>query len=160
MADDAKIEARFWKDLKSSPVMMLGIAEARDGHGQPMTAMFEDDHGPIWFFTASDTGLARSVSQSERAMAHFSSKGHDLFATLHGTLSLERDDAVIDRFWNSHIAQWYEGGRTDPKLRVLRLDAESATIWLNESNFTAGIQRLFGKDPKVAYKDKVAEVAL
>lgn len=160
MADDAKIEARFWKELKSSPVMILGVADARDGHGQPMMANYEDDHGPFWFFTTKDNGLVQGLGETGRAMAHYVSKGHEVFATLHGTLSIERDDSVIDRFWNSHIAQWYEGGRSDPRLCLIRLDAESATIWLDESNFTAGIQRLFGKDPKEHYKDKVTEVAL
>lgn len=160
MADEAKIEARFWKELKSSPVMILGVAGARDGHGQPMMANYEDDQGPFWFFTTTDNGLVQSLGQSDRAMAHYVSKGHDVFATLHGTLSVERDGSVIDRLWNSHIAQWYEGGRNDPRLSLIRLDTESAMIWLNESNFTAGIQRLFGNDPKENYKDNVAEVAL
>jgi general stress protein 26 len=160
MADDAAIEARFWKELKSNPTMILGVANARDGHGQPMHAVFDGDHGPFWFFTATDNGLVRSLNESDRAMAHYVAKGHDVFATVHGTLSVERSRETIDRMWNSHIAQWYEGGRDDPRLCVLRLDSESATIWLNESNFAAGIQRLFGKDPKEAYKDKVAEVAL
>lgn len=160
MTDEAKIETRFWKELKANPVMILGVANARDGHGQPMTPVFEDDHGPFWFFTTTDNGLVQSLGQSDRAMAHYVAKGHDVFATVHGTLSVERDRAVVDRFWNSHIAQWYEGGRDDPRLCLIRLDTESAMIWLNESNFTAGVQRLFGKDPKESYKDKVAEVAL
>jgi Uncharacterized stress protein (general stress protein 26) len=160
MADDAEIEARFWKELKANPTLILGVANALDGHGQPMHAVFEEAHGPLWFFTATDNGLVQGLNQSDRAMAHYVAKGHELFATIHGTLSVERSREVIDRFWNSHIAQWYKGGRDDPRLCVLRLDTESATIWLNESNITAGIQRLLGKDPKETYKDKVAEVAL
>ena len=67
---------------------------------------------------------------------------------------------VIDRLWNSHIAAWYEGGRTDPKLALLRFDAASAEIWLNGSSLVAGIKTLFGADPKEDYKENVAEVAL
>ena len=160
MADDAEIEARFWKDLKASPVMILGVAGERDGHGQPMTALFEGHHGPLWFFTTTDNGLVQSLGQSNRAMAHYVAKGHDLFATVHGALSIERSNEVIDRLWNSHIAAWYEGGRQDPKLCLLRLDTENATIWLNASSMAAGIKRLFGSDPKADYKDKIAEVAL
>lgn len=160
MADDAEIEARFWKELKASPVMILGVAGERDGHGQPMTAFFEGDHGPLWFFTTTDNGLVKSLGQSNRAMAHYVAKGHDLFATVHGALSIERSTEVIDRLWNSHIAAWYDGGREDPKLCLLRLDTETAMIWLNAFSMTAGIKRLFGADPKADYKDKIAEVAL
>lgn len=160
MADDAEIEAKFWRALEAAPTMILGVAGARDGHGQPMTALFKDRHSPLWFFTTTDNGLVESLNQSDRAMAHYVSKGHDVFATLHGALSIERSRATIDELWNAQIAQWYQGGRDDPKLCVLRLDAESAQIWLNASNFAAGIKRLFGADPKEDYKGNVAEVAL
>lgn len=160
MTDDAQIEEKFWKALESAPTMILGLVGARDGHGQPMTAFFKDRHGPIWFFTTTDNGLVRSLNESDRAMAHYVSKGHEVFATVHGSLSVERNSESIDAIWNSRVAQWYEGGRTDPKLSVLRLDGESAQIWLDESNFAAGIKRLFGTDPKEAYKDKVAEIDL
>lgn len=160
MADDAEIETKFWKALEAAPTMILGVANARDGHGQPMHAIFRDKQAPFWFFTTTDNGLVESLNQSDRAMAHYVSKGHDVFATLHGSLSIERSRETIDELWDAHIAQWYEGGRDDPKLCVLRLDAESAQIWLNASNFAAGIKRLFGSDPKADYKDKVAEVVL
>ena len=58
------------------------------------------------------------------------------------------------------VAAWYEGGKDDPKLALLRFDAERAEIWLDASSFVAGIKMLLGADPKQDYKDKVAEVTL
>jgi hypothetical protein len=58
------------------------------------------------------------------------------------------------------VAAWFEGGPEDPKLRLLRLDAERAQIWLNENNLLAGVKLLLGRDPKKEYKDKIAEVEL
>lgn len=160
MADDADIEARFWKDLKASPFMMLGLDGARDGHTQPMTAQFEEDHGPIWFFATKQNKLTQALTQSDRAIATYTGKGHDLFASVHGTLSVDQDRATIDRLWNSQVEQWYEGGKDDPKLALLRLDTERAQLWLGGSSFGAAIERMLGKDPKQSYKDNVAEVNL
>jgi general stress protein 26 len=160
MPNDAEIEARFWKELKSAPVVMLGLDGARDGHAQPMTAIFEEDgRGPLWFFAASDNSIIASLGQTNRAMAHFVAKGHDLFATIHGSLSHHNDRATIDRLWNPHVAAWYEG-KDDPRIALLKLDTESAQIWLNASSIGAAIKRLFGRDPKEDYQGKVAEVAL
>ena len=36
---------------------------------------------------------------------------------------------------------WYEGGKTDPKLALLRLDPEKAEIWLDASSIIAGIKK-------------------
>ena len=160
MPDDAQIEARFWKDLKSAPFVMLGLDGARDGQTQPMTAQFEGESGPLYFFSTKDNGLVQALGQSHRAIATYTGKGHDLFASIHGTLALDNDRATIDRLWNPHVEAWYEGGKDDPKLALLRLDTESAKLWLGGSSIGAMITRLFGADPKASYKDNIAEVAL
>ena len=160
MADDAAIEARFWKDLTAAPFVMLGLDGARDGHTQPMTAQFEGESGPLWFFTTKDNGLIAALGQSHRAIATYTGKGHDLFASIHGTLALDTDRATIDRLWNPHVEAWFEGGKDDPKLALLRLDTERAELWLGGSSIGAAITRLFGKDPKASYKDNMAEVTL
>lgn len=160
MKTPSDLEAKFWKALKSDRTMMLGLDGAQDGHARPMTAQFEQDRAPIWFFCSSDNGLVPLLDQHDRAIATFADKGHDLFATVHGRLRLETDAATIDRLWNGFVAAWFEGGRNDPKLRLLRLDAEQAEIWLDEYSIVAGAKMLLGIDPKADYRDKVATVAL
>jgi general stress protein 26 len=140
--------------------MMLGLDGVEDGHTRPMTAQVEGDRGPIWFFTSKDTALVQKLGRGNRAIGTFASKGHDLFATVHGRLSLDNDRDVIDRLWNRYVAAWYEGGKDDQKLALLRLDAERAEIWLDASSLVAGLKILLGADPKQTYKDKVANVEL
>ncbi len=160
MASEAEIKAKFWKALKSDRTMFLGMAEGEDGHARPMTAQTEDDKGgPIWFFTSIDNNLVERIGTGARAMAHFVSKEHDVWATLHGTLSTTQDRAMIDRLWNPYVAAWYSG-RDDPDICLIRLDPEEAEIWIDASSIVAGIKMLIGIDPKKDYKGKVAEVSL
>lgn len=160
MPTPKELEDKFWKALESDRTMMLGLVNLEESHCRPMTAQFEQARGPIWFFTANDTELVRALPTRHRAMATFAAKGHDLFATLHGNLMLDNDRAVIDRLWNRFVAAWYEGGKDDPKLALLRFDAERAQIWENEHTLVAGVKLLLGADPKKEYQDKVAEVKL
>ncbi len=160
MPSDAEIEAKFWKELKSSPFVMLGLNGSEEALGQPMTAQFEGEAGPIWFFTTKDNTLVEALSESHQAIANYVSKGHDLFAAVHGTLSVDNDRATVDRLWNPHVEAWFEGGKNDPKLALLRLDTTSAQLWLGGSSIGAAIMRMFGRDPKVDYKDNMAEVTL
>ena len=136
MAKEREIAEKFWKALRSDRTLMLGLAGVQEGHSQPMTAQLADDRdgGPIWFFTSSDTDLAKALGKPHRAVAHFAAKGHDLFASIHGELVMDNDRTMIDRLWNRFVAAWFEGGQEDPKVRLLRLDAERAQIWLNENN--------------------------
>ncbi len=165
MTDPRELEAKFWKSLKSDMTMMVGLDGVEDGHARPMTAQVEGESAPIWFFTSTENGIVKKLGhgnsgKGDRAIATFASKGHDLFATVHGTLAVDNDRAVIDRLWNRFVAAWYEGGKNDPKLVLLRLDAEKAEIWLDASSLLAGIKMLFGADPKQDYKDKTARVDL
>jgi general stress protein 26 len=155
-----ELKEKFWKALKTDMTMMIGLDGIEDGHARPMTAQIEGDSGPIWFFTAKDNVLAMRAAASGRAIATFTSTGHELFATVHGRLSVDTNRAVIDRLWNRYVAAWYEGGKEDPKLALLRLDPETAEIWLDASNLVAGIKMLLGSDPKDEYKDNVAKVNL
>jgi general stress protein 26 len=159
MATQEEFETKFWKALDSDRTMMLGLDGVEDGHARPMTAQIEGEHGPIWFFTSKDNALVGLLGRGDRAIGTFASKGHDLFATVHGSLSVDNRREVIDRLWNRFVAAWFEG-KDDPKLTLLRLDAESAEIWLDASSMVAGIKMLIGVDPKKDYKDKVAEVEL
>jgi len=160
MPTPQELEDKFWKGLKSDMTMMLGLDGAEDGHARPMTAQLDGPRGPIWFFTTKDNAIVQNLGRGDRAIATFTSKGHDLFATVHGSVSLDMNRAVIDRLWNRYVAAWYEQGKDDPKLALLRLDPERAEIWEDASSLIAGMKLLLGVDPKQDYKDHVAKVPL
>ncbi|WP_225028334.1 pyridoxamine 5'-phosphate oxidase family protein [Xinfangfangia pollutisoli] len=166
MSTPEELKEKFWKAVKSDRTMMLGLAHVDDAHTRPMTAMLDDAgqdgpaHGPIWFFSSVDTDIVRAVTADSRAVATFADKGHGLFACVHGRLVRDDDRAVIERLWNPFIAAWYEGGKTDPKLALLRFDAEEAQIWHDGSSLLAGVKMLLGIDPKQSYRDHVASVRL
>ena len=164
MADDRQIEEKFWKALEDSPFLMLGVEGTRDGATQPMTANFEvqdRDAGVVWIFTARDHDLTRAMGQSNRALASYSGKGHELFASLRGTLEIVNDRATIDRLWSPVVAEWYEG-KDDPKLALIRFDIENAKIWLSdvEGFLKPAFNKLLGRKPEAGMKEKVAEVSL
>ena len=160
MPTPQELEKKFWKELASQRTMMLGLDGQDDGHVRPMTAQFENDRSPLWFFTSKDNGMVKLLGSAQPATATFTAKGHDLFASLQGTVQPHDDRATIDRLWNRFVAAWYEGGKDDPKLALLRFDATHAEIWENENSLVAGVKMLLGVDPKKDAREKVATVDL
>lgn len=164
MADDREIEEKFWSELKASPFIMLGVEGTRDGATQPMTANFEDqdrDAGLVWIFTDNKHDIVKALGQSNRAIASYTAKGHGLFASLRGTLTVQNDGATIDRLWNPFVAEWYEG-KDDPKLTLLCLDLEDAKVWLSDTGglIKPVLNKLFGRKPEAGMDQKVAELSL
>ena len=165
MTDDTEIKAKFWKALRDDRTIMLGLADEH-GHTRPMTAQLDEEvhgeeNGPLYIFTSVDNGIVEKLGTGTgKAISTFASKGHDIFATIDGTLSIDTDRAKVDRLWNRFVAAWYEEGKDDPKLRLLRFDTTHAEIWVDASSTIAGIKMLIGIDPKEDYKDNVADVTL
>ncbi|MBY0568369.1 MAG: pyridoxamine 5'-phosphate oxidase family protein [Hyphomonadaceae bacterium] len=162
MTTETEIREKFWKHLKSDRTLMIGLMNDPNGHAQPMTAQLEGDEesGPLWIFSSKDTDFVRSIGDSARVMTQFVSKGHDLFACFDGEITLSNDRGMIEKLWNPYVAAWFEGGKDDPKLQLLRLDPGHGQIWLNESSVFAGVKLLLGSDPKKDFADKVADVNL
>jgi general stress protein 26 len=162
MADRSDIEPKFWKALRSDRSVMMGLEGDRDGL-RPMTIQTDSDKkdsGPLWVFTSTNSHLVQALDGTQRVQASFVSKGHDLFAMIRGTVTLQNDRKQIDRLWNGFIAAWYPGGKDDPSLALLRFDAEEADIWLADVSFLQGMKLLFGADPRKELKPKSAKVRL
>ncbi|MHB9878860.1 pyridoxamine 5'-phosphate oxidase family protein [Pacificimonas sp. ICDLI1SI03] len=130
MTDD-DFKKKFWKHLDDSPFVMLAISGNDHSHSQPMTAQFDDDFpNDLYFFTSSQNGFVKAAQAGERdAVVSFSSKGHDFFASVHGLLTIDNDEAKIDKFWSPMVAAWFEEGRDDPQVTLIRMDLGRAEFW-------------------------------
>jgi general stress protein 26 len=156
--DDQEFALKIWDSIRSDMTAMVGLPGV---HPRPMTAQFDGDRNVIYFFTAKDTELAEGASRGQEATLVYAAKGHDLFATDQGALRVDDDRAVLDRLWNRYVAAWFEQGKEDPKLCLLRFDATDAEIWKDASSIVAGVKMFLGMgDPKEEYKDSVASVKL
>lgn len=161
MTDEHDIKDKFFKALKSDRTIMLGLSGSALADPRPMAAQLDDDaeHGPLWIFTSSETDLGRLSVPNAPAYATFASKGHNVFATIHGNLSHHDDPALIERLWNPFVGAWFDG-KDDPKIRLLRFDLREAEIWIDASSLLAGLKILLGGNPREDYKEKVARVDL
>jgi general stress protein 26 len=133
---ETHLRKEFWKALQGDRTLMLGLHGVDDDLTRPMTAQVDlpedgdkEDGGPIYFFASRDEGIGKDFKEGARAIATFASKGHGLFASIHGTLHASNDRAVIERLWNPFVDAWYKDGKDDPVLLLLRFKAKTAEVW-------------------------------
>ena len=152
------LEKKFWKALDSDRTVFLSCDGALP---RPMYAAFDEAKSPIWFFTQWDSDLGRVLkTEPKSGLMTFAAKGHDLWASVSGRLTVENDHATIERLWNPIVAAWYPEGKTDPNLCLIRYDAREAEIWDDASSIVAGVKSILGIDPKSDADDKQAHVRL
>ncbi len=156
MANDQTMITHLFKALHTSPFVMIGLDDTPD-HSQPMTAQIDgDDRDTIWFFTGRDNRMAIGGP----AMMQYQSKGHDLFACVHGTLTPDNDPAMIDRLWSNQVEAWFPGGKDDPNLLLMRYAMDNAEIWEADVSLTGMVKMMFGGTIKLSEAGSHAEVAL
>ncbi|MEM6849346.1 MAG: pyridoxamine 5'-phosphate oxidase family protein [Pseudomonadota bacterium] len=161
MTKPIEMKEKFWSSLDDSPFVMLGLSGVDETHMRPMAAKFDDDFpNTLHFFTSRDNHLVASLAQSHRGNVSFASKGHDLFASVHGTLSIELDKVIVDKFWSPMISAWYDEGKDDPSLVVLKFAMDRAEIWRSTTGdkLTYMVTALLKGDASDAAAENVAQV--
>lgn len=135
-----ELREEFWQALEKSPYVMIRL-ESSGSHSEPMTAQLDRDaHHQFWFFAARGNRIAAGGP----AMAQFSSKGHDVFACLSGTLTEELDQTVWDKHWSRPAEAWFPGGRDDPQVMMLRFDIAEAEVWTADPGVIGKFKLLTG----------------
>jgi len=139
-AEAAEVRRHMWKKMAKSPFVMVELMGSED-HAEPMTAILDPDaDGEFWFYTRRQNRIAGGG----RAMVHYAAKDHALFACIRGTLARETDPAVIDRYWSNMVEAWFEGGRNDPDLVMLRFTLDDAEIWEGDLSIGGKFKLLTG----------------
>ncbi|QPH54991.1 pyridoxamine 5'-phosphate oxidase family protein [Pontivivens ytuae] len=126
-------EAQLWEQLADQTAGMLGL-HGVDQHMQPMAHIVDRDAKALYFFTKKSTDLVRAMGPN--SMAHFTliSDDHDYHACMKGPLVLDNDEAKIEKMWSNVVAAWYEQGKDDPDLALIRMDLQDAAIWASTNS--------------------------
>jgi general stress protein 26 len=139
-ADPQEVRERMWEKMGKSPFVMVSLIGA-DQHAEPLTAQLDEDaDGKFWFYLRKDNRVAAGGP----AMVQFVSKDHKVFACIRGNLAVESDQAIVDKYWSNMVEAWFEGGKDDPNLRMLRFELQDAEIWEGDESILGKFKMLTG----------------
>lgn len=124
---------QLWSELDAARVGMLSV-RGSDQHPQPMTLFAEQEAGVVWFITSADTDLSVAVGSGAEGQLTIVAKSQDYHASLQGQLEFSRDEKKLDELWSVPVAAWFEKGREDPTVRLLRFTPNEAAAWASDGN--------------------------
>ncbi len=129
------IKKTMWKAMSDSPKVMVSLV-GEDMHAEPMYAQLDKDaDSEFWFYTSRENRIAKGG----KAMVHFASKGHDVFACIRGNLTVESRKEVIDKYWSNPVEAW---------LLMLRFELIDAEVWDADPSLKGMFKMLTGKTVK------------
>ncbi|GAA1825598.1 pyridoxamine 5'-phosphate oxidase family protein [Microlunatus capsulatus] len=135
---------------KSRIALVTTVAESGKLVSRPLAVQHRDFDGELWFFTQDPSHKTEQVARNPQVNVSFSSD--DGWVSVSGTASVTQDPARIDEFWNSHAEAWFDGGRQDPAVALLRVEADSAEYWsVSDPKLVTAVKyakaRLTGQQP-------------
>lgn len=120
---------------------------------RPMTSQQLDEQGNLWFFTSDATDFVRHLSAHPEVNVSFADPDDSLYVSVAGHAELTRDRAKIDELWSPLVAAWFDGGKEDPHLALIKVHIGSAEYWDTHSSkmtqlYALAKSALTGKAPR------------
>ena len=94
---------------------------------RPLAVLAHDFDGTVWFFTQDPSSKTDDIMSDPHVNVAYADGAS--VVSLSGTATVSRDQARIDEFWNPWAEAWFDGGREDPTVALLQVEASSAEYW-------------------------------
>ena len=96
---------------------------------RPMTVQEVDEEGNFWFFSARSSNKNKEIAQDDAVQLIFSNSGKSQYLSVYGHVDVYNDHAKIEELWNGFVKAWFEEGKNDPDLTLLRFRPSEAYYW-------------------------------
>lgn len=124
--DDLHTIRSIMKDARFATVTTRGA----DGnlYSRPLAVLGGDEFdGIAYFFTPEPSPKTEDIANDPHVNVAYADGASHISLT--GTASISRDQAIIDLYWNPWAESWFEGGRDDPVVALLKVEATSIEYW-------------------------------
>ncbi len=123
----------FWSRISD---VRTGMLEVQDRF-VPMSHSTDPDDGNLWFITAKGTPMAAAADAGATCRYIVCSDPESIYADITGKLAVSNDPEKLDEVWNFVASSWFEEGKQDPDLLLVRLRPDQSELWLGpESGVT------------------------
>lgn len=101
---------------------------------RPMTTQEVDDEGNFWFFSAKDSHKNYEVKSDSRVQLLFANTSNSEYLTVYGKATILNDRKKIEEMWSPMVKAWFQEGKDDPNLTLIRVTPEDAYYWEPKHN--------------------------
>ncbi len=94
---------------------------------RPMSCLDSTEAGTLWFLTETGSDKALDIAADPRVNVGF--VGSSSWVSLSGTAQVMHDPAKNRELWNEFAQAWFQCEPEDPKVSLIRVEADSAEYW-------------------------------
>lgn len=128
-AEDQDIIAKLVE--KASIALVTTVAEDGSLVSRPLAVQQREFDGDLWFFTEDPSAKTSQVRANDQVNVALQA-GHG-WLSISGRASVVKDAAKIDELWSTGAEAWFEQGREDPAVALLRVQGDTAEYWTSNA---------------------------
>lgn len=137
MSDFAKI-AGMIRDIKFA--MLVVSTDENHLHAWPMTTQQEEGSQNIWFIGDKRTEMVASIGKRPQVNLSYSDTGKSLYVSITGKAELIDDQAKLDQLWSPAYEAFFEQGKSDPNIQLIKVTAQGAEYWEGDGKILSAIK--------------------
>jgi general stress protein 26 len=96
---------------------------------RPMTALEVDEHGNIWFFSEIDSIKNTEIKSNKHVQLIFSEPSKNSYLIVNGEAEILTNKSKIYDLWSPMCSIWFEGGKDDTSISVIKVSTKMAYYW-------------------------------
>lgn len=124
---------KIWNLIKEIGTGMLVTEDDGVLTSRPMQLVQKEYDGTIWFFTKAESPKVDEIEQDRHVCISFSSPQDNTHVSLSGKARINKDQALINKFWSPFVAAWFPEGKDDPSCVLLEIKIEHGEHWDSET---------------------------
>lgn len=98
---------------------------------RPLAMVQRSFEGDLYFFTPDPSDKTEQIRHNPAVNVAIESRGN--YLSVAGSALITKDPALIDELWNAGAEAWFEAGRDDPAVALIKVRAESAELQSTDS---------------------------
>ena len=99
---------------------------------RPMAVQQVDVQGNIWFISSGESNKNFEIKEDNRVQLFFAGSAYE-YLSIYGNAYIYKDKEKIEELWTPIAKAWFEEGKDDPSITVIRVAPSDAYYWDTEN---------------------------
>ena len=121
----------FSTDLETLPIS-----------SRPMGLQEVDDKGNLWFISSRSSNKNFEIKEDDRVQLFFAQNSSYQYLSVFGNATIYRDQSKIDEIWTPIANAWFEQGKEDPDVTVIKVAPSDIYYWDNEDSKVVSLLKI------------------
>jgi general stress protein 26 len=96
---------------------------------RPMSVQDVDDQGNLWFISSATSNKNFEILKDSQVQLFFANNSSSQYISIYGNATIYKDQEKIDELWSPVIKAWFEDGKNDPRVTVIKVTPSDAYYW-------------------------------